>query len=105
MRKRNQKNGADNTDRRTDQNRRALGGLRHHGTPDQHTDQLGDDQRRHQIRHIVILVPVDDIIHIIDRHAGNEIHAALTGQIDADKKPERTAPEGAGRVIEAVRQL
>ena len=50
----------------------------------------------------MILVTVDYIVNVVNRHTGHEVHAALPCQVNADKQAERTAAESARCMVKAV---
>ena len=42
------------------------------------------------------------MLHVVNCHARNEVHAALTEEVETQEDQERAAPEYAGRLREAL---
>jgi len=90
----------ENPDRRSDQDGRLLGCSDHDRTPDEHAEELRDHDHGHEVGEVVIAVAVQHIVHKIDGHAGDKIHAALAEEVDADEQAEGLTAEDGRRAGE-----
>ena len=103
MREGQQPQNADKAQRSGDDDRKLLGGFAHDRPEDEHADELGHHQYRKD-RDVVAGIGAERVLDIVDRHAGNEVHAALTEEVEPQEDQERAASEHAGRLGEALRK-
>ena len=87
--------------RRSDHDCKLLRRLAHDRAKDEHTGKLGHHQDRKD-RNIVGGISAQSMLHIVNSHSRNEIHASLAKEVEPQEDQEGTAPENTCRLSEAL---
>ena len=81
--------------------RQLFRGLAHDRSEDEHADELSYHQHRKD-GDVVAGICTESMLHIVNRHSGDEVHASLAEKVEPQEDQERAAPEYAGRLSEAL---